>query len=215
MKLSLREYVFVAMLLSMPVIMWYMVFRPQNQATDLMVQDIQHKSATLARMEDTQRAAVQHVKDDITLLEQALERMNKRLPDAEQTGSVMHELSLLAATNGLNTRAIEPFSNRTPLTEAVNTRFGAQWIRLELEGDFLGFYAFLQDLENQPTRIIRVHTMTLTRSTTSRTQEKTEGRIRATLELVTFYRMPVEKPNSPEKDQADDSPLAATTEPTA
>ena len=65
-----------------------------------------------------------------------------------------------------------------------------QPIKMEFEGDYLGFYAFLLALENQP-RIMRVRQITLDQL------EVKKGTIKARMDMSIFF----EKQNSAEKSE--------------
>ena len=56
-----------------------------------------------------------------------------------------------------------------------------QPIEMKLEGNFMGFYAFLLALENQP-RIMRIRKMNLTKP-----EKSPEGTMHATFEMIVFF----------------------------
>lgn len=200
LSLSVREYVFLVLLVVTPVAMWYLVFRPQSEATDMMVSDIRAKSAKLEQIDAARQIAVNNVKEDIEQLKQAVAMVDSRLPDAEQTGRMMEDIDTLAKINNLIMMQITPMSRQSPITEALKDRFESQWYEVELQGNFLGLYTFLQALENQPQRLIRIHSLSLGKLSAGRA--KVEGDVTARLTLITFFR----KPPSPDEPQTPKRP---------
>ena len=100
---------------------------------------------------------------------------------------------------------ITPVTRTSELTEALSSRFGSQWVIVDLQGDFMGLYQFIQDIENQPRRIMRINKLTVTKLTG---REGVEGTIKASFELITFFRLPPE-PKDKDKTSAAAKDLSA------
>lgn len=194
--LSPREYIFLLLLIATPAAMWYMVFKPQSELTNLLVEEMADMSDKLGRYEDVRQLAVDTVEDDIEQLDKALEIMNARLPDDDQVAQVLQELNAMARKNNLAVVLLTPTKRENDLTKALESRFGAQWFKVNLQGNFMDFYKFMQDLESQTERVLRVNEILVF---ATRGANFEPGTVNAELEIITFYRRPPATKEEPKK----------------
>jgi Tfp pilus assembly protein PilO len=94
---------------------------------------------------------------------------------------VLQEIWHLAETNQLLAKSIRtlPSSEQTEIAGPAGPH--EQPIAVQLEGDFRGFYSFLQALENQP-RIMRVSQMTL-----EKLKDAPEGHVKVNFDMTIFF----------------------------
>jgi type IV pilus assembly protein PilO len=144
----------IALVIAMPVVSYFMVFRPQNLAINKVKAEADHRELMLEKLkEETQRnadleKANQEVKDSIKIIE-------ARLPSSKEVDGLVRQVSMLALERKLNAPAMK--SSR-PVQTAL---YMEQPIEIEVSGSFVGFFTFLSDIEKLP-RITRVHDLKIT-----------------------------------------------------
>jgi len=181
MKLGLRESVVVLLLLAVPVASWWFVFRPRTARRLEMREQIrvkQEKLRALNRMTGT----LGDLQKEIASLQGALRFFQSKLPGEKEIDKVLQEIWQMAESNRMVTKSIRTLdrTDRRGFTAPTGPH-AEQPITVQLEGDFMGFYAFLQALEKQP-RIVRIQDMTLLRPAKS-----PGGHIRATFIMSIFF----------------------------
>jgi len=181
MKFGLREALFVALLMVMPVGAWWFVFRPQNTQNAEMRRQIDARQAKLQQL-NQELAAIGNLEKEIRSLTGAIDFFESKLPDEKEMDKILQEIWMLAKSNDLNPKSIRTLVRRGAASFLADGSDQAeQLIAIELEGDFEGFYAFLLSLEGQP-RIMRIGKMKL------RTEEKNlDGNVSANFELSIFF----------------------------
>lgn len=183
MKIGLRELVLIACLVSMPLAAWYFAFRPRGEQVEVLKQEIQTKKLKLRQL-NQMRATIGDLEEEITALKNAISFFQSKLPSEKEMDKVLQETWELAEANHLKTRSIRTLSRHRDAKFTVSAgAHSEQPIAVLLEGDFLGFYSFLQALEAQP-RILRLQKLELFKLSG---KETPEGRIRAKLELSVFF----------------------------
>ena len=181
MKLGLREIVLVAMLIAMPLGAWWQVFRPRNMRDAELRVRIEEKQRKLRAL-NRATATIGDLERQITSLEEGLRFFQSKLPSEKEIDRVLQEIWQMAEANRLVTKSIRTISRKESRRfTGASGPHAEQPIILRLEGDFLGFYAFLQALETQP-RIMRVQDMTL-----KKLQTGLQGRIQATFVMSVFF----------------------------
>ena len=120
MKLGIREYAFLAVLVAVPVSAWFFVFQPRNEDIGQARREITSMQSTLARL-DTLTGEVGDVRERIDEAEMRLADFGRIIPNAEEVEDLLAEMHRIADRN-----------------------------RLSIEGDFEGIYGFLSELERLP-----------------------------------------------------------------
>lgn len=182
MKLTVREIVFLVLLFAIPLGMYFMVFMPRAKAQKAMQKAIDTQQEQLSELTASRDKAISNTEEDIDLLKNAVKIMRARLPEARQADKVIQDISILINANNLQTRKMQTSQPRGA-TVPVEEDYGQQWMMIELEGDFMGFYSFLQAMENLP-RVIRVHRMRIDKLE----GKELEGQISAMLEIQIFFK---------------------------
>ena len=179
MKPGPREIAFALLLMAIPLGAWHFVFRPQNARDQELRRQIEAKQEQL-RAVNQATAIVGDLQKEIASLSAAIDLFQSKLPSDKEIDKVLQELWKIAETNQLTTKSVRTLPRGNDNLLLAGSRHAEQPISMQIEGDFGGFYRFLQALESQP-RIMRVRNMTLTRS------PKGDGGIQASLVMSIFF----------------------------
>lgn len=153
MRFGIRETIFLLLLLGLPVAAYFFVFQPRNVQIAEARADIQKKQAKLEQLERA-TTSFSDMDEEIQKLSQAIELYEQKLPAQKDEQVILREVSELAKTHDLKIR-----SWRTDkIIRSAN--YSEQALKMEIFGDFDGFYEFLLELERLP-RITRTPVMTL------------------------------------------------------
>lgn len=177
MKLGIRVIVFVMLLTGIPVAAWWLVFRPANFQHAEMLRQIEARQERLRELNQA-TATLGDLKQEIAALEEAVRFFQSKLPSEKEMDKVLREVWRLAETNHLVTKCIRTLQ---PDEKAASASPREQPIAVQLEGDFRGFYGFLQALENLP-RIMRINSMTVTKL-----KNASEGQVQAIFNMSIFF----------------------------
>jgi Tfp pilus assembly protein PilO len=191
MKLGLREVIFILLLMGIPVAAYAFVFRPQNLRNAEMLRQIEARQERLREL-NTATATIGDLKKEIASLEEAVRFFQSKLPNEKEMDKVLREIWRLAEANQLMAKSIRTL----PVSDQAAASAGPheQPITVKLEGDFRGFYGFLQSLENQP-RIMRISKMTV-----GKLKDAPEGQVQVDFDMSIFFdRAGKEDPCPPKK----------------
>jgi len=181
MRIGLREVVFTVLLAAIPATAWWFVFRPNNERNRLMLEQIETKRRKLEKL-NCATARIGGLKKEIEELEKAVQVLYSRLPSEKEIDKVLRETWLLAQANDLRTSSIQTLKGRKDRIFTDSTsKFSEQPVAVEVRGNFLGFYRFLQELERQP-RIMRIHRITI-----KKPKDAMQGDIEANFVMSIFF----------------------------
>ena len=181
MNLGLREGIFVVLLMAIPAGAWWFDFRPNNTRNAERLEQIKAKRAKLMDLNHA-TATIGDLKREISSLQKAILFLESRLPDEKEIDKVLREIWRLAEANRLKTNSIRTLVWRADKSFTAKSAPQAEVpIEVRLEGDFRGFYTFLQAVENQP-RIMRIRKMTLEKA-----NKAPSGHVQATFEMSIFF----------------------------
>jgi type IV pilus assembly protein PilO len=179
MKPGPREIAFALLLTAIPLGAWHFLFRPQNRQDAELRAQIEQKQERL-RAVNQATAVIGDLQKEIASLSGAIEFFQSKLPSDMEIDQVLQELWKIAETNQLTTKSVRTLPRTPENLLTGGTQHAEQPISMQLEGDFNGFYGFLQALENQP-RIMRIRNLTLGKSA------KGEGGVVANLVMSIFF----------------------------
>ena len=181
MKFGVREIIFIALLVAIPLAAWAFVFRPNNARKDEMAAEIESRQTKLQAL-NRATATIGDLKTEIASLEKAVNFFRSKLPSEKEMDKVLQEVWQLAEANKVTAKSIRPLKSKEEmmLTDPAGP-YAEQPISMELEGSFAGFYGFLLALERQP-RIMRIQQMEL-----ERLAKAPEGHVRAECNVVVFF----------------------------
>ncbi|MFP4104997.1 MAG: type 4a pilus biogenesis protein PilO [Phycisphaerae bacterium] len=182
MKFGLRELIFLGVVMVIPICAWAFDFKPRNEDNEQMLEQIEAKQARLRELNQA-TAVIGDLETEIGALKNAIGYFQSKLPNEKEIDKVLQEVWRLAEENKLTAKSI-----RTMDRSRVKNNFvmpggphAEQPITMKLEGDFMGFYTFLQALEAQQ-RIMRVRTMKL-----KKPRNGPQGRMEAEFEMTIFF----------------------------
>jgi len=172
MRMGYREILFFLVLLGLPVAAFFFVFQPVNDEIDQVRRENAVKQAKLDRLE-----VARHIEDlgnEIEKLDDAIEMFEAKLPAEREVEVILKEVWRLATEHGLRPKSIR---TDKPVMAAMHNELP---IKMEILGDFDGYYSFLLDLERL-SRITRIPDMKLKKLT------DTEGHMKASFTLSIFF----------------------------
>jgi type IV pilus assembly protein PilO len=179
MKPGPREIAFAVLLLAVPLGAWHFLFRPQNRQDAELRRQIEAKQERL-RAVNQATAAIGDLQKEIASLTGAIDFFQSKLPSDKEIDQVLQDLWEIAGANQLTTKSVRPLPRAPENLLAGGAQHAEQPISMQLEGDFQGFYGFLQALESRP-RIMRIRNLTMGRSA------RGDGQITANLVLSIFF----------------------------
>jgi Tfp pilus assembly protein PilO len=179
MRLGLREIIFILLLMGIPLAAYALVFRPQNLRNAEMLRQIDARQARLRELNKA-TATIGDLKREIASLEDAIKFFQSKLPNEKEMDKVLREIWQLAESNQLLAKSIRtlPVPDKAAGAPAGPRELP---IAVQVEGDFRGFYAFLQSLESQP-RIMRINSMTMTKL-----KDAPEGQVQVDFNMSIFF----------------------------
>lgn len=183
MKITPRELIFFVLLFCLPLATYMLVFKPRQAAEKALNNDIATKREIRSDFDRYRFLAMGNLEEDIAALISLKDKAGARLPQSEDIGPVIDELSKLAAANKLKISKMQrvALSDKEKL-EIEAMYYGIQRLDVELDGNYTGFYNFLSEMERLP-RIIRLQRLDI-----ERIREGSEqGDVKVTMDLRVFY----------------------------
>lgn len=175
MRFGLREAIFVLLLLAVPVAAYFVVFKERNEKTAIMREEMRRDQEKLVELEKT-TMLIQNLDEEIVKLTEAIETFEQKLPAQREVEGVLKEVTALASANRLTIKSIRPSKIEK------QAQYAELPIKLQIVGDFDGFYMFLQQLEQLP-RITSVPEMTLKKDA----RGEVEGAMAADMTLTIYF----------------------------
>jgi type IV pilus assembly protein PilO len=174
MPAALRQFLLFAILLTVPIASFFLVFKPQNERIRRAEAEIEQKQAMLEKLQEATSQT-----DDLARANQqireSIEAIQARLPSGKEMDDILRQVSALAEKSGLKIPQFKKADKSLPAGLAME-----QPIEIEITGDFDGFYKFLLDLEQLP-RITRIPDMAINRS------DKIDGEMETKFTLSIYY----------------------------
>lgn len=181
MRFGLREFIFLIVLLAVPAVSLFYVFKPRNDEIGQALDEIKVKQTRLDKL-----AEVTSKIDDIGLAieegRESIALIEEKLPDQRDVEGIYEQIWQIATSNRLTVKSLK---SEKPMPAG---RYSEQPLKMLVEGSFDGFYQFLLELENLP-RITRVHQLTLERMTArgAARSELTPGAMSAEFVLSIYF----------------------------
>jgi len=175
MRLGLRELVFFLVLLGLPCAAYFSVFKEMNRDIDKIRSDNAARQAKLERLE-----VARHIEDlgqEIAKLNEAVEMFEAKLPAQKEVEVILRQVWQMAAAHNLRPRSVR---TGKPIAGRMHSELP---IRMEILGNFDGFYSFLLALERLD-RITRIREMDL------ESLPDRNGHVQAKFTLSVFFEPP-------------------------
>jgi len=149
-----RGLLVLAIVLGLPLISYYAVFKPQNKAIQKEREQIKYQQDLLQKLkaESAKHADLQKANEEAQVMVKSIEA---KLPTGKEIDGVVRQVSELAIQAGLQPPAMR---STKPVPAML---YMEQPLETEVTGDFVGFFSFLARLEKMP-RIIRIPDLKIT-----------------------------------------------------
>ncbi len=153
MRFTTRELILFLAVLLVPIVSYFVVFKPQNANIEKASVEIQHKKEKLqaVRAETARNEDLRKANEEIN---ERIGEMESLLPSGKEIDLIVRQVSALAVEAGLTPPTLK---SSKPVSAA---RFREQPLEMSTAGSFEGFYTFLLSLERLP-RLTRIVDMTL------------------------------------------------------
>lgn len=182
MRFGVREFIFILVLMAVPVASFFLVFKPQNERINLARQEIHVKQSRMDRL-----AAITDRLEDLDLAiangRESIELIEQKLPDEEGVDDILQRVWQIAKRNRQTVKSVK---SKKKLPAVLYMELPLEMV---MEGDFDGFYQFLLELENLQ-RITRIHDLDIQRMDHKRTSSDDEtmaGMARAEFTLSIYF----------------------------
>ena len=180
MNMGRRELLFLLVLTAVPISAWFFVFQPRNADISEARAEIDAMQGTLTQLNELNRS-VGDLGEAINVAEVRLARFRENIPDAEELDDLLSEIDAIGVRNQLDVKSI-----RT-LKQVDVDGYSELPLKLLIEGDFVGIYQFLVDLESL-SRITRVSELQIKRDlVASQAQGTTDEAVIMDLTLVIYF----------------------------
>jgi len=176
MRFGIRELIFFALLIGVPVATYFLVFEPRNTQIEEANEDIKQKRDKLLALEQA-TLAMDDLGSEIDRLSQAIAVFERQLPAQRDVEVILREVAQIASKHRLTVKSLR--------TDKVIPELGYSKlpIRLTITGDFDAFYSFMLDLE----RLERITTLPSIKLNRPMNANSSEGFMQADLQLDIFF----------------------------
>ena len=141
MQFGPRTLIFFILLLAMPAVAYWCMFKPLNEQKATALEEIKDKRKQLNDLAKA-TAGEKNLAAQIEKLRQAVEFLERKLPQEKEMDKVLRETTALAEKNGLNTKSFRL------LKVVTGPGYSEQPIKMVITGPMAkGFYPFICDLE--------------------------------------------------------------------
>ena len=179
MRFGLRELIFLLVLLAMPAVAYFAVFKEQNNKHQEARAEIQAKRAKLEALDKATEQFI-NLDEEIQRLQGAIDLIEQKLPAGRETYVVVNRVADIARSHQLKVEEIKPDK-----VVAAGPYASELPIQMEITGGFEGFYRFLLEVEKMP-RITQMPLMKLER-VKKQSEQHPPGTMTATLTLSIFF----------------------------
>ncbi len=173
MRFGVREILFLVILFGIPLAAYQYVFKPRNAEIRQARTEIEGKLSRLEQLSLT-TARINDLDIAIERGREAIDVVEAKLPSAQNVDEVLRQAWKIARRYDLSIQNVEP-EKRVPASKYMELP-----IKVELFGNFDGFYEFLRDLEQLP-RLTRIKDLHMKRS------DDGNGLMEADFKLSIFY----------------------------
>ena len=175
MRFGIRELLYLLVLVGVMVGAYYVVLKPMDAKIAGFKESSVKNYETLAKLEKV-KAEFPDFEARIEQLNRANAIFEEKLPDRGEVEAILLEIHKIVSSEGLTTRQFVP----------DKTIKAAQYeelpIKIEIEGDFDGYYNLIKRIEELP-RITRMSEMRV-----KKTNNEASGQVRTELRLSIFFR---------------------------
>ncbi|MGD9690599.1 MAG: type 4a pilus biogenesis protein PilO [Phycisphaerales bacterium] len=183
MGMGIRQFMFLVLLLAVPIASYFMVFKPQNDEINRAKTEIELKQAMLEKLRAA-TAATADLEQANAEIAKSIDAVESKLPSNKELDNVLREVAAISEKCGLKVPKFKKVDKNIPSGGQARE----QPLDLEVTGDFDGFYRFMQDLEKIP-RITKIPDMKVARSDAKGAAKvEGDGDIKAVFTLTVYYQ---------------------------
>ena len=179
MRIGFREIIFFMILLAVPAVSLFYVFKPRNEEIKELREEILAKQQTLREVDEISRK-YENLEEVIAEGQRAILKIVEKLPSERGVADILEQVWVIARNHKLTQKGLKSLE---PVREG---QYMEQPLEITMAGDFDGFYQFMLELENLP-RITRIHKLKLERARTSGVTDVPEGWMTAEFTLSIYY----------------------------
>jgi type IV pilus assembly protein PilO len=180
MRVGLRELVFLIVLLVVPVASYLGVFKPRNEQIGIAQREVEEKRAKLAKLNEVAQT-IDDLNAEIRKGREAVQLVEAKLPSERDVQTILDNVTKLAQKSHLEVKSFKS-EKQVPAASYME-----QPLSIIIEGQFDGFYHFLQDLEALP-RITRIQDLKLKKAAGQKDREEVTAQIRAEFTLSIYFQ---------------------------
>ncbi|MCF7957884.1 MAG: type 4a pilus biogenesis protein PilO [Phycisphaerae bacterium] len=173
MKFGIREILFLGLLLAIPVVSYYWVFKPAAENRIELQSKIQANQKKVAELHKA-KATLDNLNTEVDELAEAVGFFESKLPAKDEIYKVLEQVTKIARKQNLDTRLFKTLKVK-PLAQ-----YSEQPIEMEVYGNFDAYYQFLIEIEKLH-RITKIQKMELIKDGTN------EGNMSAKFILSIFF----------------------------
>ncbi len=174
MPFGIRELVYLLVLVAVAGGSWFYGIVPVQANIAEYREQTAAREATLAALDEA-KARYPDFDAEIKRLEEAMATFSEKLPERRETAAIIRGITEIAAKHDLAVRTVKP------APQLASAGYIELPIRLEIRGDFDGFYNLIREIEELP-RITRMPAMSLERNSGG-----DDGSVDAKLTLSIFF----------------------------
>lgn len=174
MKGNLRKIIFFVMIVGMTYIAFQYMIKPAKKRLSDQNFKVQAKIEKLAKIEQLAVTA-QNLNEQLGQLQNAIDFFESKLPPKSQIHKVLENVTLIVQKQGLEPKTIRTLPNKD------NSGYIEQPLKMQFDGDFNAFYAFLLELEKLP-RIMKISQLELKKI------DNLEGHVAADFVVSIFFQ---------------------------
>lgn len=153
MNFSMREIIFIVVLLAMPISSYWFVFKPRNEQITQARKEIEHKELLLQKLQAATAQSADLARENQAILEE-IELVQSRLPTDKEVDVILRQVAELALQNNLKLERVRAGKAITA------TSYMEQPLEMLITGNFDNYYKFMLELE-QLKRITRLPKLNL------------------------------------------------------
>ena len=159
MRLGIRELIFLAVLLAVPLASYLYVFKPRNEEIGQAKREVEIKQAKLNQLREVS-TRIEDIGIAIQQGQDAIQVIENKLPSEQDVEVILEDIWKLAKKERLSVKSVKSEKQVKYVT------YMELPLRVTMEGSFNGFYQFLLDLEKLP-RITRIRQLKIQRTSVS------------------------------------------------
>ncbi len=183
MRFGIRELLYLLVLVGVMVGAYFVVLKPMDADIEKYRADTATKAATLAELQAA-KSKYPDFDAETQRLRDAHDAFEQRLPYARDVEIILRDIWQIAEEESLKAKSVVPDK---PIKAA---QYNELPIKIEIEGNFDGYYSFIKRIEELP-RITKMPRIKI-----SKVSKHTTGDVKTELRLSIFFRSDNETPKA-------------------